>query len=152
MDNIADKIIQANEQEIIEKQSGDKAPEGFYTDDMGMWVEQDIRKHKTKFARYVFVRCRKRNPHLYYDTEDMVVYNRHTVVEPKAQDILSLANLADMITTAQAIWVYNRLKETVPRLDRGRLVVAPGLAWNIKTSELEELDGEYYTVGGEKDQ
>lgn len=150
--DIADKIIQANEQEVIEKQSGDQAPEGYYTDDMGMWVELDIRKHKEKFARYVFVRCRKRNPHLYYDTEDMVVYNRHEVVEPKAQDILSLANLADMITTAQAIWVYNRLKETVPRLDRGRLVIAPGLAWNIETSELEELDGEYYTVGGEKDQ
>lgn len=152
MDNIADKIIQANEQEIIEKQSGDTAPEGFYTDDMGYWVEQDIRKHKTKFAKYVFFRCRRLNKHLYYDTDEMKVYNRHDVVEPNPKDILMLANLADMITTAQAIWVYNRLKETVPRLDKTRLVVAPGLAWNIKTSELEELDGEYYTVGGEKDQ
>lgn len=152
MDNIADKIIQANEQEIIEKQSGDTAPEGFYTDDMGYWVEQDIRKHKTKFAKYVFFRCRRLNKHLYYDTDEMKVYNRHDVVEPNPKDILMLANLADMITTAQAIWVYNRLKETVPRLDKTRLVIAPGLAWNIKTSELEELDGEYYTVGGEKDQ
>lgn len=152
MDNIADKIIQANEQEVVEKQSGDTAPEGFYTDDMGYWVEQDIRKHKTKFAKYVFFRCRRLNKHLYYDTDEMKVYNRHDVVEPNPKDILMLANLADMITTAQAIWVYNRLKETVPRLDKTRLVVAPGLAWNIKTSELEELDGEYYTVGGEKDQ
>ena len=152
MDNIADKIIQANEQEVVEKQSGDTAPEGFYTDDMGYWVEQDIRKHKTKFAKYVFFRCRRLNKHLYYDTDEMKVYNRHDVVEPNPKDILMLANLADMITTAQAIWVYNRLKETVPRLDKTRLVVAPGLAWNIETSELEELDGEYYTVGGEKDQ
>ena len=152
MDNIADKIIQANEQEVVEKQSGDQAPEGYYTDDMGYWVEQDIRKHKTKFAKYVFFRCRRLNKHLYYDTDEMKVYNRHDVVEPNPKDILMLANLADMITTAQAIWVYNRLKETVPRLDKTRLVVAPGLAWNIKTSELEELDGEYYTVGGEKDQ
>lgn len=150
MDNLADKIIQANE--IIEKQEGDQAPEGYYTDDLGYWVEQDIRKDPTKFARYVFVRCRRRNKHLYYDTEDMKLYNRHDVVEPVPKDILMLANLADMITTAQAIWVYNKLKDTVPRLDRDMIVIAPGLAWNIETSELEELDGEYYTVGGEKDQ
>lgn len=150
MDNLADKIIQANE--IIEKQEGDQAPEGYYTDDLGYWVEQDIRKDPTKFARYVFTRCRRRNKHLYYDTEDMKLYNRHDVVEPVPKDILMLANLADMITTAQAIWVYNKLKDTVPRLDRDMIVIAPGLAWNIETSELEELDGEYYTVGGEKDQ
>ena len=151
MDNLADKIIHANEQEVIEKQSGDTAPEGFYTDDLGYWVELDIRKHKTRFARYVFVRCRRRNAHLYYDTQDMVLYNRHDVVEPKVADILKLANLADMITPAQAIWVYNRLKDTVPRLDRSKLVVAPGLIWDFETSELVEVD-EYYSVGGEKDQ
>lgn len=150
MDNIADKIIQANE--IIEKRSGDEAPDGFYTDDMGYWVEQDIRKHSTRFAEYVFMRCRRRNEHLYYDADEMVVYNRHQVIEPAPKDILMLANLADMISTAQAIWVYNKLKETIPRLDKSRILIAPGLAWNIQKSELEELeDGTYTTVGGEND-
>lgn len=150
MDNIADKIIEANE--VIEKRDGDSAPEGYYTDDMGYWVEQDIRKYKERFARYVFVRCRKRNRHLYYNTDDMKLYNRHDEIEPTTKDILMLANLADMITPAQAIWVYNKLKETVPRLDKTRLVVAPGLAWNMETSELEDIYDDYYTVGGEKDQ
>lgn len=150
MDDLADKIIKATEQEIIEKQSGDQAPEGYYTDDLGYWVELDIRKHKEKFARYVFVRCRKRNPHLYYDTDEMKLYNRHEVIEPKVADIIKLANLADMITAAQAIWVYNRLKDTVPRLDKSRLVVAPGLIWDFETAELI-LDDNYYSVGGEND-
>lgn len=150
MDNLADKIIQANEQEVIEKQSGDTAPEGYYTDDLGYWVEQDIRKHQDKFARYVFVRCRKLNPHLYYDTAEMKLYNRHDEIEPKINDILLLANLASMITTAQAIWVYNKLKETVPRLDKSKLVVAPGLIWDFETAELI-LDDNYYSVGGEND-
>ena len=150
MDNLADKIIQANEQEIIEKRSGDTAPEGFYTDDLGYWVEQDIRKHKARFARYVFVRCRKLNPHLYYDTIEMKLYNRHDEIEPKVADIVKLANLADMITPAQAIWVYNRLKDAVPRLDRSKLVVAPGLIWDFETAELI-LDDNYYSVGGEND-
>ena len=150
MDDLANKIIEANE--IIEKREGDKAPEGYYTDDMGMWVEQDIRKTPTKFARYVFVRCRKNNKHLYYDTIEMKLYNRHEEVRPTPKDIVHLANLADSITLAQAVWVYDKLKETVPRLDRNRLVIAEGLAWNFETSELEELGDEYYTVGGERDQ
>lgn len=149
--DLADKIIQANEQEIVEKQAGDKAPEGYYTDDMGYWVEQNIRKDSAKFAKYVFFRCRRLNKHLYYDTDEMEVYNSHHKVEPTVKEILMLAKMPDMITPAQAIWVYNQLKETVPRLDKTRIVVAPGLAWNMETSELEELDGEYYTVGGEKD-
>ena len=42
-------------QEIIEKTKGDTAPEGYYTDDMGYWVEQDIRRHKDRFALYIFI-------------------------------------------------------------------------------------------------
>lgn len=151
MDNLADKIIQANEQEVVEKQSGDAAPEGYYTDDLGYWVELDIRKHKERFARYIFVRCRKLNQHLYYDTANMELFNRHEIVEPKVVDIVNLANLADMITPAQAIWVYNRLKETVPRLDKDIIVIGLGLGWNMVTSELVDLGFDYYTVGGEND-
>ena len=50
--DLADKVIQANEQEIIEKNSNDSAPDGFYTDDLGFWVEQDIRRHKSRFHRF----------------------------------------------------------------------------------------------------
>ena len=150
MDDLADKIIKANEQEVIEKQADDTAPEGYYTDDMGYWVEQDIRKHSSRFAEYVFFRCRKKNIHLYYDPIEMKLYNRHTEITPTVRDIVTLADIPEMITTAQAVWVYNRLKETAPRLDRDRVLVAPGLAWNFKTSELEEVT-DYYTVGGEND-
>lgn len=149
MSDLADKIIQANEQES--KRGGDTAPAGFYTDDLGMWVEDNIKDDKERFAAYVFVRCRKRNPHLYYDTDMLTLYNRHQEITATPRDILELANLADMISMAQAIWIYNKLKETVPRLDRNRVVVAPGLAWNIEKSELEDIEEEYYTVGGEDD-
>lgn len=149
MDSLADKIIEANEREVIERHGGDAAPEGYYTDDLGMWVEQDIRKSPSRFAEYIFVRCRIRNRHLYYDPETLTLFNRHKVITSTRRDIIELANLPSMITPAQAIWVYNKLKETVPRLDRNRIVVAPGLAWNIERAELELLEGEYYTVGGE---
>ena len=150
--DLADKIIRANEEEVIRKQRGDKAPEGYYTDDLGYWVEQDIRKDRARFARYMAFRCRVLNKHIYWDPVELVLFNRHEVIEPTATSILHLAKTPDMITPAQAIWVYNKLKETAPRLDRSRLVVAPGLAWNIEKSELEILESKYYTVGGETDE
>lgn len=149
MDNLADKIIQANEREAAVSQSGDAAPSGYHTDDLGMWVEDNLRDNKARYAEYIFVRCRKRNRHLYYDSDLAALFNRHTKVEPTVNCILELANIPDMITAAQAIWVYNKLKETAPRLDRSKIVVAPGLAWNIKSGKLEEIKGEYYTVGGD---
>lgn len=152
MEDLADKIIQANEQETIRRRSDDQAPEGYYTDDMGMWVEQDIRKSPNRFATYIYVRCRERNQHLYYDTNSLVLFNRHKVITPTQRDILELANLPDTISTGQAIWVYNKLKETVPRLDRNRIVIAPGLAWDIEKGEIVELTERYYTVGGDDEQ
>ena len=150
--DLADKIIEANEHELMRKQSGGQAPEGYYTDDLGYWVERDIRKDKTRFAEYIAFRCRILNSHLYWDPVELVLFNRHTVVEPTSTSILGLANIPEMITPAQAIWVYNKLKETAPRLDRNRLLVAPGLAWNIEKAELEVLKEKYYTVGGETDE
>ena len=81
-----------------------------------------------------------------------MLFNRHDVITPTQKDILGLANLPDTISTGQAIWVYNKLKETVPRLDRNRIVIAPGLAWDIEKGEIVELTDKYYTVGGENEQ
>lgn len=149
MSSLADRIIEANEEEAARD---DLAPEGYYTDDMGYWVEQDIKANKTRFAEYIFVRCRRLNPHLYWDPVELVLFNRHEVIEPTIADIIKLANTPDMITPAQAIWVYNKLRDTVPRLDRDRVLVAPGLAWNIKGGMLEEIKEKYYTVGGSNEQ
>lgn len=150
--SLADKIIAANEDEITRRGRGDQAPEGYYTDDLGYWVEQDIRKDHARFAQYVAFRCRVLNPHIYYDPVEMVLFNRHTPIEPTTTSILLLAKCPNMITPAQAIWVYNKLKETAPRLDRNRVLVAPGLAWDFEKAELVKLTDKYYTVGGEEDE
>lgn len=152
MSNLADLIVEANENEERRKSPGDAAPEGYYTDDLGYWVEQDIKSDKMRFAQYIAFRCRVLNEHIYYDTESLTLYNRHTRIEPTTNSILLLAKSPDMITPAQAIWVYNKLKETAPRLDRNRVVVAPGLAWDFKESKLVKLTDKYYTVGGEEDE
>lgn len=152
MSDLADLIIQANEDDHIRKGAGDQAPDGYYTDDLGYWVEQDIRRDHARFAQYVAFRCRVLNPHIYWDPVELVLFNRHTPIEPTTTSILLLARCPNMITAAQAIWVYNKLKETAPRLDRNRVLVAPGLAWDFEKAELVKLTDKYYTVGGEEDE
>ena len=143
--SLADKIIEANEQEFKEKRRGDKAPEGYYTDDLGWWVEQDIRRDKARFAEYIFVRCRKLNPHLHL-RKGSFLYNSHTLVSKNANDIAELANIPETIATPTAIWVYNKLVATVPRLDESMIEIAPGLLWDITTQTLVERDKKTYTT------
>lgn len=152
MSDLADLIIQANEGENVRKGAGDSAPEGYYTDDLGYWVEQDIRRDYARFAQYVAFRCRILNQHIYWDPVELVLFNRHTPIEPTTTSILLLAKCPSMITPAQAIWVYNKLKDTAPRLDRNRVLVAPSLAWDFKEARLVKLTDKYYTVGGEEDE
>lgn len=142
--NLADRVIQANEQEIVEKERGDQAPEGYYTDDLGFWVEQDIRRKKQRFAEYVYFRCRKLNPHLHLRGD--LLFNSHTLINKHPNDIAELAQLPETITYPAAAWVYNKLITIAPPLDESRILVADGLVWNMETCELEDWSGKTYST------
>lgn len=128
--DLADKVIQANEQEIVEKEANDSAPEGFYTDDLGFWVEQDIRRHKIKFAEYVLFRCKYLNDELNVRNATML-FNGNVLVRKNSLDIASLADLPEAIPNPIAIWVYKRLFDDAPRLDRSKIEIAPGWIWDM---------------------
>lgn len=144
--NLADRVIEANEQEIIEKQEGDKAPDGYYTDDLGYWVEQDIRRDKTKFAEYVLFRCRKLNQHMHLRENDLL-FNSHNMVKDNPVDIAALADLPENISAPTAKWVYKRLIQSVPHLDKSKVEIMPGWLWDLDNGEIIEMDpGTYTTV------
>lgn len=146
MMNLADKVIEANEQEIVEKQSGDNAPDGYYTDDLGFWVEVDIRRQKVRFAEYILFRCKKLNGHLHIRDGNMV-YNGHTIVRDNPIDVAALADLPENISTPTAKWVYKRLLQDMPHLNRSKIEIAPGWLWDIDNSEIIKKDkDEYITV------
>jgi len=136
--DLADRVIEANEQEIVEKESGDKAPEGFYTDDLGLWVEQDIRRHKAKFAKYVLFRCRYFNDNIHIRDTTML-FNGHELVPKTAVGIASLADLPENIPTPTALWVYKRLFQDAPELDRSKIEIAPGWIWDIDNGEIRRI-------------
>lgn len=145
LDSLADKVIQANEQEFIEKGEDDEAPEKFYTDDLGFWVKQDIRKHKDQFAKYVLFRCKYLNPHLNI-RHNMMLYNSHTVIRSTSADIALLADMPESIPAPIAAWVYKRLLKETPYLDRSKIEVAPGLLWDVENAELIQMPKEKYNT------
>lgn len=137
--DLADRVIQANEMEIIEKEATDTAPENLYTDDLGYWVEQDIRRHKHKFARYVLFRCRLLNDDLNIRNGTML-FKGHKPVYPSPVDIASLADLPEVISKPTAVWVYKRLFEESPHLDRRKLEISPGWVWDLDKQDIIKVE------------
>lgn len=131
--DLASKVIEANEQEFIEKQRGDRAPSDYYTDDLGYWVEQDIRQHKMRFAEYVYFRCRKLNPDLYV-RDGRRLYKGSRLVKRDILTIASLAGLPERLTAPTANWVYDKLFDDVPRLDKSKIEIVPGWLWDVEKS------------------
>lgn len=133
--DLADKVIEANQQEVIQKQSGDIAPDGYYTDDLGFWVEQDIRRHKMRFAEYVYFRCRRMNPGLNV-REGSRLYNRGSLVRRDPLTIASLARLPEMLQKPISNWVFDKLVEESPKLDRTKIEIKPGWLWDMEKCEI----------------
>ena len=148
--DLADKIIEANGYEHVDKTQGDDAPEGYYTDDMGYWVEQDLQKNRERYAEFILFRCRNLNPGLHTRLNRTTLFNGNERIHPTAQDIIALANTPYSVTTAQAIWVHKQLKSLVPELDRTKVLVAPDIAWDFEKQKLIDLRGKKYitTDGG----
>lgn len=144
--NLADKVIEANEQEIVEKQSGDTAPDGYYTDDLGFWVEVDIRRKKVRFAEYILFRCRYLNPHLHI-RDEIALYNGHVLIRDNSVEVAALADLPENISGPTAKWVYKRLLHDMPHLNRSMIEIAPGWLWDLDNSEIiKKNKDEYITV------
>ena len=138
--DLAERVIQANEDEVIRTQ--EQGPDDYYKDDMGYLVEKDIRKDRERFARYIYMRCRRLNPKLYMYKG--VLYNSHNIIRGTSLGIAKLADMAEPILPIQAAWVYRRLEDTVPHLDESKIEITPGVLWDYNTLEIEEIPTEKY--------
>ena len=146
--DLASRVIQANEderieQEIIKKRSTDGAPEGYYTDDLGFWVEQDIRRKEMRYAEYILFRCKYLNRNL-HTREGGFLYAGHTLVFPTSASITNLADLPSKLPTTIVVWVHKRLCRDSPRLNERRIEICPGLLWDYDKVKLVELPKKNY--------
>lgn len=146
--DLASRVIQANEderieQEIIKKRSTDGAPEGYYTDDLGFWVEQDIRRKEMRYAEYILFRCKYLNHNL-HTREGGFLYTGHTLVFPTSASIANLADLPSKLPITIVVWVHKRLCRDSPRLNERKIEICPGLLWDYDNVKLVELPKKSY--------
>lgn len=129
MIDIASHIIEQNE-----SRPGD-APEGYYLDDLGYYVENGIRESKVRMAEYVLFRILKLHRNLYLS--DGELFCGHTPVTCDQATILMLADSPNIsVNGAQAAWIYNRLKDISPEVDSSRIKVSPNLVWDFEKGDL----------------
>ena len=146
--DLASRVIQANEderieQEIIKKRATDGAPEGYYTDDLGFWVEQDIRRKEMRYAEYILFRCKYLNQNLHTRAGGLL-YAGHTLIFPTSVSIASLADLPSKLPTTIVVWVHKRLCRDSPKLNERKIEICPGLLWDYDNAKLIELPKKNY--------
>lgn len=146
--DLASKVIQANEderieQEIIKKRATDGAPEGYYTDDLGFWVEQDIKRKEVRYAEYILFRCRYLNKNI-HTREGGFLYAGHILVSPTSASIANLADVPSRLPTAIVVWVHKRLSRDSPRLSKSKIEIYPGALWDFNRQRLVKLPKKDY--------
>ncbi len=147
--DLASRVIQANEDEIerevIKKKESDGAPEGYYTDDLGFWVEQTIRKKDVRFAEYVLFRCQYLNKNL-HTRDGEFLYAGRKLIFPTSTAIADLADLPGKLPPAIVIWVHKRLLQYSPVLNEKRIQIKPGLLWDFDKCDFIEISKKEYKV------
>lgn len=131
MDSLADKIIS---QQDMETPLG-FIPEGYYVDDMGYLVETDIRKDKARYAEYLLTRIINKHPNIFWC--DGILFHDWTIFRFSKKSIIEMIDLPTVsINDAQAVWIYNRLKEYAPALNDRYIEVCRGKVWDKRQCKL----------------
>lgn len=124
--NLADKVIQANEEET----TTNSGPE---LDDIGF----PLPKPQTERAHceYLTARLWYLHPRIYFH-EDHLWINEHIIPETK-DSYYRLAKYPKRIKDHENQYVWTRLRELVPRLNTDVIAVLPNLTFNMKTGKLK---------------
>lgn len=108
----------------MEHSGGGFVPAGFHTDDLGYWVEDDIQKDESRLAQYLLFRIRKTSPSV-YKIDDWMFHEHELLERGNVDQMLSLIRSPKIkITKSIAIWLYDKLYEVAPYLERRYMIVS----------------------------
>lgn len=126
MDNLADRVIEANEVE----QETQKGPE---LDDIGFPLPKPDTEHA--WCEYLTARLWYLNKRIYFH-EGHLWINENIIPETK-ESYYRLAKYPKKIRDYQNAYVWTRLRELVPRLNTDIIALLPDLTFNMKTGKLK---------------
>lgn len=126
MENLAERIIQANEEE----RKIDHGPE---LDDIGFPLPKPDTERA--WCEYLTARLWYLNPYIYYYNGRLWI-DENMVTEDK-NSYYRLAKYPKRIQDHECEYVWRRLKELVPELDPDVIAVLPDMTFNMRTGEVK---------------
>ena len=128
MEGLADKVIQANEDESkLNEYTGPKL------DDIGFPLPKpDTEK---AWCEYLTARILYLNQRMY--TYRGLLWIEDSIIKEDKNSYYTLAKYPKQITDPECQYVWRRLKEVVPELDPDVIAVLPDVTFNMRTGEFK---------------
>lgn len=145
MSDIEDAILQSQDNQIKREKA---KSEYIFTDELGITITIPIKQMDDRqLGIYLAYRVFKRNKDVYLDPDDGGIHKGHDPV-PIPEDKQNLLKLAASSYTRPGATAYawEFLPYMVPKLDRSKLVIMPGLLFDKETGELINTDGKELTI------
>ena len=145
MSDLEDAILQSQDNQIKREQA---KSEYIFTDELGITITIPVKQMDDRqLGIYIAYRIFKKNKDVYLDPEDGGIHQGHNplpIVEDK-QNLLRLSASSYTRPGATA-YAWEFLQSFVPKLDRSKLVIMPGLLFDKETGEIIETDGKELTI------
>ena len=145
MSDLEDAILQSQDNQIKREKANS---EYIFTDELGITITIPI-KHMDdrQLGIYLAYRVFKKNKDVYLDPEDGEIHQGHNPL-PITEDKQNLLRLSASSYTRPGATAYawEFLASFVPKLDRSKLVIMPGLLFDKETGEIIETDGKELTI------
>lgn len=137
MVDLADRVIQANkdEEKAVKRDSRDKWAEEYEArfDDIGFPYPRRRTTHS--MCEYLTARVLYLNPYI-YQYDGRLWLNDEPIVED-LDSYYKLARYPEDITKPQCRYVWTRLRDIVPALNKDIIAVLPNMTFNMRTGKLE---------------
>lgn len=151
--DLADKLIQINNQEFIEEEQGGKE----YIDDLGIPVivaDLDNPVEAKNNVEYYVARIIKLNNDLAnagkqgrLHCRGNVLFIGDEIVNKNDSNLIRLCRPQWVIPVFVKPQIWDRLMDLIPQLSYDNIVITPNMAFNKKTGELEWSDEPYQDTG-----
>lgn len=145
MSDIEEAILKSQDNQIKREKA---KSEYIFTDELGVTITIPVKQMDDRqLGIYLAYRVSKRNSDVYLDPDDGGIHKGHDPV-PIQEDKQNLLKLAASSYTRPGATAYawEFLPYMVPKLDRSKLVIMPGLLFDKETGEIINTDGKELTV------
>lgn len=126
MENLADKVIHANE-------VADTIDDGPKLDDVGLVLPDEDSEYE--MCEYLTARILRVNDMIYKHNGLLWIHDK--LIKENKNTYYRLAKYPKQISDPECQYVWRRLREIVPELDPDVIAILPNMTFNMRTGEVK---------------